>query len=69
MISGSCPIAANAFEKLGATSDGLRRFGAMMSQSLQSGTPLSQALRAIAEEFRRMRSSSWKKGPTSWAPS
>ena len=42
-----------AFEKLGATSDGLRRFGAMMNQSLQYGTPLSQALRAIAEEMRR----------------
>ena len=47
------PNRRDAFEKLGATSDGLRRFGAMMSQSLQYGTPLSQALRAIAEELRQ----------------
>jgi tight adherence protein C len=47
------PNRRDAFEKLGATSEGLRRFGAMMSQSLQYGTPLSQALRAIAEELRR----------------
>jgi tight adherence protein C len=43
----------DAFEKLGSISDGLRRFGAMVSQSLQFGTPLSQALRAIADELRR----------------
>lgn len=42
-----------AFENLGSRSDGLRRFGAMMGQSLQYGTPLSQALRAIADELRR----------------
>ena len=53
MISGSCRTDRDAFEKLGSTSDGLRRFAAMMSQSLQYGTPLSQALRAIAEELRR----------------
>ena len=47
------PNRRDAFEKLGATSDGMRRFGAMVSQSLQYGTPLSQALRAIAEELRR----------------
>jgi tight adherence protein C len=47
------PNRRDAFEKLGSTSDGLRRFGAMISQSLQYGTPLSQALRAIAEELRR----------------
>jgi tight adherence protein C len=47
------PNRREAFEKLAMTSDGLRRFGAMMSQSLQYGTPLSQALRAIAEELRR----------------
>ena len=47
------PNRRDAFEKLGATSDGLRRFGVMVSQSLQYGTPLSQALRAIAEELRR----------------
>jgi tight adherence protein C len=42
-----------AFEKLGSLSDGLRRFGTMISQSLQYGTPLSQALRSIADELRR----------------
>ena len=47
------PNRRDAFEKLGATSDGLRQFGVMVSQSLQYGTPLSQALRAIAEELRR----------------
>jgi tight adherence protein C len=47
------PNRQEAFEKLGLRSDGLRRFGAMMSQSLQYGTPLSQALRAIADELRR----------------
>jgi tight adherence protein C len=47
------PNRREAFEKLASTSDGLRRFGTMISQSLQYGTPLSQALRAIAEELRR----------------
>jgi tight adherence protein C len=47
------PNRRDAFEKLGSTSDGLRRLGAMISQSLQFGTPLSQALRAIADELRR----------------
>jgi tight adherence protein C len=47
------PNRRDAFEKLGSTSGELRRFGAMMSQSLQYGTPLSQALRAIADEIRR----------------
>jgi tight adherence protein C len=47
------PNRRDAFEKLGSTSDGLRRFGAMISQSLQYGTPLSHALRAIADELRR----------------
>jgi tight adherence protein C len=47
------PNRREAFEKLAATSDGLRRFGTMISQSLQYGTPLSQALRSIAEELRR----------------
>ncbi len=47
------PNRRDAFEKLGSTSDGLRRFGAMLSQSLQYGTPLSQALRPIADELRR----------------
>jgi tight adherence protein C len=49
------PNRAEAFEKLGATSDGLRRFGTMVSQSLQFGTPLSQALRTIAADLRRER--------------
>jgi tight adherence protein C len=47
------PNRRDAFEKLAATSEGLRRFGTMINQSLQYGTPLSQALRAIAEELRR----------------
>jgi tight adherence protein C len=47
------PNRRDAFEKLGSASDGLRRFGAMISQSLQFGTPLGQALRAIADELRR----------------
>ena len=47
------PNRREAFEKLGSLSDQLRRFGVMMSQSLQYGTPLSQALRAIADELRR----------------
>lgn len=49
------PSRAEAFEKLAATSDGLRRFGTMVSQSLQYGTPLSQALRTIAGDLRRER--------------
>jgi tight adherence protein C len=49
------PSRAEAFEKLAATSDGLRRFGTMISQSLQYGTPLSQALRTIAADLRRER--------------
>ena len=47
------PNRRDAFDKLGATSDGLRRFGTMISQSMQYGTPLSQALRSIATELRR----------------
>jgi tight adherence protein C len=47
------PNRRDAFDKLGVTSEGLHRFGAMVSQSLQYGTPLSQALRSIAEELRR----------------
>jgi tight adherence protein C len=49
------PNRADAFEKLAATSEGLRRFGTMVSQSLQYGTPLSQALRTIASDLRRER--------------
>lgn len=47
------PNRRDAFENLGSRSEGLRRVGAMVSQSLQYGTPLSQALRAIADELRR----------------
>ncbi|WP_294539701.1 type II secretion system F family protein [uncultured Rhodoblastus sp.] len=47
------PNRREAFDRLGATSEGLHRFGSMVSQSLQYGTPLSQALRSIAEELRR----------------
>lgn len=49
------PNRSTAFEKLAAMSDGLRRFGTMISQSLQYGTPLSQALRTIAADLRRER--------------
>jgi tight adherence protein C len=49
------PNRVAAFEKLASTSDGLRRFGTMVSQSLQYGTPLSQALRTIATDLRRER--------------
>lgn len=49
------PNRFDAFEKLGARSEGLRRFGTMISQSLQYGTPLGQALRSIASDLRRER--------------
>jgi tight adherence protein C len=49
------PNRSDAFEKLGSTSEGLRRFGTMISQSLQYGTPLGQALRSIAVDLRRER--------------
>jgi len=49
------PSRSEAFEKLGAQSDGLRRFGTVISQSLQYGTPLGQALRGIAVDLRRER--------------
>jgi tight adherence protein C len=49
------PNRVDAFEKLASVSDGLRRFGAMVSQSLQYGTPLGQALRTIAADMRRER--------------
>jgi tight adherence protein C len=49
------PNRSDAFEKLGSTSDGLRRFGTLVSQSLQYGTPLGKALRSIAEDLRRER--------------
>ncbi|MDA9410571.1 type II secretion system F family protein [Bradyrhizobium sp. CCBAU 45384] len=49
------PNRSEAFEKLASTSEGLRRFGTMVSQSLQFGTPLGQALRTIAADLRRER--------------
>jgi tight adherence protein C len=49
------PNRTEAFEKLASTSEGLRRFGVMVGQSLQYGTPLSQALRSIAVDLRRER--------------
>ncbi|MBR1200945.1 type II secretion system F family protein [Bradyrhizobium sp. AUGA SZCCT0240] len=49
------PNRFDAFEKIGSRSEGLRRFGTIVSQSLQYGTPLSQALRSIAVDLRRER--------------
>jgi tight adherence protein C len=51
------PNRRDAFENLSkrSTTEGLRRFGTMINQSLQYGTPLGHALRAIAEELRRER--------------
>jgi tight adherence protein C len=49
------PNRSDAFENLAATSDGLRRFGTMVAQTLQYGTPVSQALRSIAVDLRRER--------------
>ncbi|UQR61107.1 type II secretion system F family protein [Bradyrhizobium sp. C-145] len=49
------PSRTEAFEKLGARSEGLRRFGTVIGQSLQYGTPLGQALRGIAVDLRRER--------------
>jgi tight adherence protein C len=47
------PDRREAFDNLGSKSEPLRRFSAILSQSLQYGTPLSKALRAIAEELRQ----------------
>ena len=51
------PNRREAFANLGTRSgsEGLQRFGVMLSQSLQYGTPLSHALRAVADELRRDR--------------
>jgi len=49
------PNRIDAFENLAASSDGLRRFGTMVAQTLQYGTPVSQALRSIAVDLRRER--------------
>lgn len=35
--------------------DSMQRLGAILSQSMQFGTPLAQALRAVSEELRRQR--------------
>jgi tight adherence protein C len=51
------PNRRDAFINIGNRSgvDGLRRFGTMLSQSIQYGTPLGHALRAVADELRRDR--------------
>lgn len=51
------PNRRDAFINLGNRTgvEALRRFGTMIGQSLQYGTPLSQALRAVAGELRRER--------------
>jgi tight adherence protein C len=51
------PNQRDAFLNLGTRSggDGLRRVGAMLGQSLRYGTPLSNALRAVAQEIRQER--------------
>jgi tight adherence protein C len=47
----------DAFANLNGRSggEGMRRFGTMLGQSLQYGTPLGDALRAVADELRRDR--------------
>src|SRR5262249_3719907 len=47
----------DAFANLNARSggEGMRRLGTMLGQSLQYGTPLGDALRAVADELRRDR--------------
>lgn len=49
------PDRREAFARFGqrAGVEGLQRLAAMLGQSLQYGTPLSQALRAVATELRR----------------
>ena len=51
------PDQRDAFRNLGTRSgvDSLRRFGTMLSQSIQYGTPIGQVLRAVADELRRER--------------
>jgi tight adherence protein C len=49
------PNRSDAFEKFGSTSEGLRRCATIVSQSLQYGTPLGQALRSVAVDLRRER--------------
>jgi tight adherence protein C len=49
------PDRREAFQNLAlrSTSEGLRRFGTMINQSLQYGTPLNDTLRAVSNEMRR----------------
>lgn len=50
------PNRRDAFDKLGRFNvNGLRRFGTMLSQSMNYGTPIGNALRSVAEELRRER--------------
>ena len=51
------PDRREAFVNFGTRSgsDGLRRFATMMAQTMQYGTPLSDALRSVAAELRRER--------------
>lgn len=51
------PDRSKALASFGKNSgvEGLQRFTAILSQSLQFGTPLSQALRQVAAELRRQR--------------
>lgn len=51
------PDRREAFQNFGRRSgvEGLQRLGTMLAQSLQFGTPLGQALRAVAAELRRDR--------------
>jgi tight adherence protein C len=51
------PNRRDAFTNIGTRSgvDGLRRFGTMLSQSLEYGTPISHAIRTVAEDLRRER--------------
>jgi tight adherence protein C len=54
----------DAFVNLGMRSgiDGLRRVGTMLGQSLRYGTPLSNALRAVAMELRQERANKLEEG-------
>ena len=53
MISGYCRLAARHSRNWELRQKDYAEFGTMISQSLQYGTPLSQALRSIATELRR----------------
>jgi tight adherence protein C len=51
------PDRREALANLGSRSgvEGLKRFATMLSQSLHYGTPMNNALRAVADELRRDR--------------